>query len=211
MLNKLKYLNTDEKLNVFTHGGASIFSLFAMLLLVYNAVSEENIWKILGSSVYGSSLFLLFFISAVYHSRTGKAKKLFQKFDHIAIYLLIAGTYTPYILVKFRNDRGLLILGIVWSLSALGIIFKAFAAHKFNLLSTLFYVLIAWTVLLEIKTVFQTLSNSCLVWLVGGALFYMIGVYFFLKDHRPLFHPIWHIFVVAGAFSHFLSIYLYVI
>lgn len=204
-------MTREEEINVYTHGIGALISLVATCILLYFAVGTQDSSKIIGSLIYGGSLVLLFTISTLYHSKEGKVKDLFQKLDHIAIFYLIAGTYTPFILVHFKDGMGPIILSIVWTLAIVGTIIKIFFTGKFDFVSTMVYLAAGWTILLDIKNLFATLHPTGLFWLAAGGAFYTAGVYFYLKDSIPRNHEIWHGFVLGGAGCHYICVLFFVV
>ncbi|HMW05705.1 MAG TPA: hemolysin III family protein [Leptospiraceae bacterium] len=204
-------MTKEEKINVYTHGIGALMSFIGACILLYFALSTKDIWKIIGAFVYSGSLVILFTISSIYHYKEGKQKFLFQKLDHIAIFYLIAGTYTPFILVNFREGMGPIILSIVWVLAVIGTILKIFFTGKFDFLSTMVYLIAGWTVLLDIRNLISTLHPTGLFWLAAGGLLYTGGVFFYLKESIPRNHEIWHGFVLGGAGCHYISVLFYVI
>ncbi|MEM7184949.1 MAG: hemolysin III family protein [Spirochaetota bacterium] len=209
---KSRRLSKEEWFNTISHGFAAFLSFLGFGLMLYFSLRDYSFPKLSGSILYGFSLCFAFTSSAIYHSRKkGRTKDIFQRLDHIGIFLLIAGTYTTYILNRFSSERGYVVLSIVWGMSLVGITIKAFTAKRFTNLSTIFYILIACVIFFEIELLFKTLSWSCLIWLWSGGLLYLIGVYFYIKDNKYMYHSIWHLFVILGALFHYISVVVYVI
>ena len=204
-----------EKINSISHLVGASSSLIAWGILIGFSSYTRDPWKITSATVYGFSLFFLYLNSTLYHSfkKESTAKKVFQRFDHISIYYLIAGTYTPYTLVVLREDGlGWVIFSIVWGIALIGTIFKSiWGGEKFNSISTLFYVLAGWAILIDIKTVYNKLPPFGFYWLFAGGLFYTIGAFFYLKEDLPRNHEIWHFFVLGGSVCQFVSVFFYVI
>lgn len=204
-------MTKDEKVNVYTHTIGAVMSFLGVGILLFFALETQNFWKIVGSLVYGVSLIALFTISSLYHAKEGEVKIFFQKLDHIAIFYLIAGTYTPFVLVHFREGMGPVILSIVWILAVIGTVVKIFFTGKFDFLSTMIYLAAGWTVLLDIKNLVTTFHPTGLIWLAAGGLLYTGGVFFYLKETIPRNHEIWHGFVLAGAGCHYITVLFYVV
>ena len=205
-----------EKFNTFSHMLAALFALPGAIVLIILAAQSADPWKIVSVSIYGITLFLLYFFSTLYHGHAGRFKPLFQKFDHISIYLLIAGTYTPYMLVTLRGAWGWSILGVVWGLAALGILLDIYSkkpAHTDKRIPQLIiYLLMGWLVLIPLKPLAENLAENGVYLLALGGLLYTLGVIFYVLDYRLKHaHGIWHLFVVGGSVSHFVSIGVYVV
>ena len=155
---------------------------------------------------------LLYTASTLYHAaRSPRAKKIFKTLDHSCIYLLIAGTYTPFTLVTLRGSWGWTLFGTVWGLSLFGIIFKIFFVYRFKILSTIVYLIMGWLAIVAIRPLASALSTGGLLWVVAGGFFYTFGVVFYLGQKIPFHHSIWHMFVLGGSACHFVAIMLYVL
>ncbi|MDR2080329.1 MAG: hemolysin III family protein [Campylobacteraceae bacterium] len=202
----------EELFNALTHIVGFLLSIAALVVLVVLASLEGNVWKIVSFSIYGATLIILYGISTLYHSIKGKRKKLFQKLDHISIYLLIAGSYTPFTLVSMHGIWGWSIFGVIWGLAVFGIVQEFFVKNPKRTLSLIIYIVMGWLILIAVVPLVRSLPVGGLVWLVAGGLFYTGGVYFFINDERVRhFHGIWHIFVMAGSISHFFTMAFYVL
>lgn len=207
-----QYSLQEEIFNAVTHGIGALLAAAALALLIVFAALHGNVWHIVSFSIYGASLILLYLCSTLYHSfQNQRVKSIFKIFDHSAIYLLIAGTYTPFTLVTLRGKLGWTIFGIVWGLATAGVIFKAFFARKFKLLSTLTYLLMGWVIVFAFKPLVQNLSVEGIRLLVAGGILYSVGAIFYLFKKIPFNHAIFHIFVLGGSVCHFFSILLYVL
>jgi hemolysin III len=206
MLKKLR-----EPVNGLTHLGAAIAAAFGLVLLWI--ISRGSFIKEASLTVYGLSLILMFTASATYHSIKARPQvmKLLRKLDHSAIYLLIAGTYTPYTLLVIGDRLGAVIMAIVWSLAVAGIIFKIFFVGRFQMVSLLTYLGMGWLGLLAAFEIANNLPPTGIALLVGGGLAYSVGTIFFKVKTIPFNHAIWHLFVLAGCILHFLSVYYFVI
>lgn len=197
----------EEILNAITHGIGALLAIAGLVVLVVMSSIKGTPWHITGFAIFGSALVLLYTISALYHAFSGMwLKSLFRKFDHMAIFILIAGTYTPFCLTVLNGWVGWTLFGIVWTCAAAGIVLKVFSTGKYEFLSTALYVAMGWVVLLFIKPVFSATSTECFILLTAGGAFYSIGVVFFVKDKVRYFHGIWHMFVLAGSTFHFFSV-----
>jgi hemolysin III len=200
-----------ERINSISHlVGASLAFPGMIVLIVFSALSEDP-WKLAGGLVYGVTLLMLFVFSTLFHSLQGTAKLVFQRFDHIAIYWLIAGTYTPYCLVTLRQDRGWLLFGIVWGVALVGTVFKSIFGPRFQAVSTALYVACGWTILLDLSALRVQLAPAGLAWLFAGGVLYTVGAVFFMSRGLPRNHEIWHFFVLAAAVCHYVSVLFYVV
>jgi len=200
----------EELANAISHGLGVVLSINGLVLLVVRAALYGDAWQMVSFSIYGSSLILLYLASTLYHSfRNQRIKQILRIFDHSAIYLLIAGSYTPFLLVSLRGPWGWSLLGIIWGLALLGIVFKLIFGAKYEIVSTIFYLLMGWVVIIAIKPLLAALPLAGILWLVAGGLAYTLGVIFFAWEKLPFNHAIWHGFVLAGSIFHFFAILLY--
>lgn len=200
-----------ERFNSYTHLVGSILSAIGFFFLLYLALTKGDPWKIVSFVIYGGTLFTLYTFSTLYHSVQGRLKKIFQKLDHVSIYLLIAGTYTPFTLVTLRGDLGWTMFAIVWGLATLGIIIDLIPSKGHRIFPLIIYLLMGWLVILIIDPLVTNLSLAGFYWLVAGGMFYTFGVIFYVLDTQHRFsHGIWHLFVLAGSLSHFITIAGYV-
>jgi hemolysin III len=207
----LQYSIREEIANAITHGIGAIFSIVALILLIMQAALHGDPWQMVSFSIFGTSLIILYLCSTLLHSiQHKKTKDIFEILDHSAIYLLIAGSYTPFLLVTLRGPLGWSMFGVIWGLAIIGIVLKCFYVKRFVLISTLCYILMGWLIVLAIKPLFQNLPFTGLVWLVVGGLFYTFGSIFYVWRRVPYHHAIWHVFVLAGSICHFISVLLYV-
>ena len=201
-----------ERFNSITHLVGAALALAALVVLVVFASLQGDPWKIVSFSIYGATLFLLYTFSTLYHSLHGRAKIIFQKLDHAAIYLLIAGSYTPFTLVTLRGAWGWSLFGIVWGLAILGIVLDSLHRDGPRVYQMVIYLLMGWVVLVALYPLLQNLPTGGLILLVFGGLCYTGGMVFYALDEKMNHaHGIWHLFVLAGSVSHFLAIYLYVL
>lgn len=202
----------EEIANSISHGAAALLSLVALPILVVGAVQQGGALNIVSSSIFGVSLVLLYLASTLCHSLPqGKAKRVFEILDHCAIYLLIAGTYTPFLLVSLGGGWGWSLFGVIWGLALLGVLFKSIFGIRYPMASNALYLLMGWLVLVAIKPMMAAVPSAGLAWLLAGGLAYTLGVVFFVMDSRWKFaHFIWHFFVVAGSACHFVAVFFYV-
>ena len=207
-----QYSLLEEIFNSIIHGAGVLVSLAGLVLLIVFSSLYGTASHIVSCTVFGFTLVLLYTASTLYHSfRKPRIKHVFKIIDHSCIYILIAGTYTPFMLVTVRGVLGWTIFGIVWFLVVLGILFKAFFIHRFKILSTFAYILMGWLVIFAIKPIFQTLPVSAILWLISGGLAYTGGTIFYAWKKLPFNHAIWHLFVLAGSICHFFAVLFYVV
>ncbi|NGX49305.1 MAG: hypothetical protein K940chlam5_00903 [Candidatus Anoxychlamydiales bacterium] len=203
----------EEIANSITHGLGAVFSIIGLIVLLYQSITKGSAKHIFSCSFYGGSLVLLYVISTLYHSLTHKtAKKVFRRLDHISIYLLIFGTYIPLTLLVLKGAVGWTFFGIQCGLTVFGITFKAIFGPKFEVLSTIFYLLMGCMALVVIKPIYLALSFKGMMYILYGGFFYVLGILFYALDKKvPFFHSIWHVFVLAGSFFHYFLVLLFVI
>lgn len=214
-----QYTIGEEIANAITHGIGVIFSIVALVLMVVFAACFGNAWQVVSVSIYGSTLIILYTISTLYHAITNeKAKKVLRIFDHASVYLLIAGTYTPFTLVVLRQDGaiGWVIFGIVWGVAIIGICLSSILIEKKHTkLQTLLYILLGWVVVLAFPSILSVMkANNTLTgvyWLLAGGILYTAGTVFYIMKKKKFFHSIWHIFVLLGTVCHFISVMFYVL
>lgn len=201
----------EEIANSVTHGLGAILSVAGLFALLVAATIRGTAWHIASCAVFGASLVLLYTSSTLYHALApNRAKRLFHVLDHASIYILIAGTYTPFALVTLRGPWGWTLFAFVWSLAVLGIVFKSFGAGRLPFLSTAVYILMGWCVVFALRPLLAALPWTGFLWLLAGGLFYTAGVAFFALRRRYA-HAIWHLFVLAGSVCHYLAVYRFVI
>jgi len=200
-----------ERFNSISHLIGTIAAIAGFFVLLYLSVDQGDPWKIASFTIYGTTLVVLYLFSTLYHSFRGKWKKIFQKFDHIAIYLLIAGTYTPFTMVTLPNDIGWTIFAVIWGLAMIGIVIDLLPQKGHRILPLVIYLLMGWLVVLILEPLMNHLSITAVDWLIAGGLFYTMGVLFYvLGSKHKLAHGIWHLFVLAGSLSHFVTIAAFV-
>jgi hemolysin III len=208
----IKYSKKEEIANTITHGVGVGLAIAALVILVVFAAQKGDPWRIVSFAIFGSSMILLYLASTFYHAFTNpKLKSLFKVFDHASIYLLIAGTYTPFLLVNLRGPWGWSLFGVIWGLAISGVVFKAFFVNKFNKVSTFIYIAMGWLVVIAMKQMFAAVDLMGIIWLFIGGLSYTLGTFFYLKKSVKYTHAIWHLFVLGGSVCHFFSILFYVL
>ncbi len=206
------YSPFEEKLNVISHGFGFALSILGLLLLVFKANEYGEIKHLVSFSVFGASLILLYAASTFYHSaKSPLLRYRLNILDHASIYVLIAGTYTPFALVTLSGVVGWTIFGLVWTMAIVGVTLKLFYTGRYNLFSTAMYVLMGWIIVFAIKPLYDNLDPVGLTWLFIGGISYTLGAVFFILDKIKYNHAIFHLFVLFGSFSHFISIYYYVL
>jgi len=206
------YSPLEEKINVNTHAVGLVLSVIALALLVTRAIRQGDIWHIVSFSIFGVSLCVLYAASTFYHnSKEPELRSKLRVFDHASIYVLIAGTYTPYTIVTLNGLTGWVIFGISWGLAISGIILKLFFTGKYDFISTLMYVFMGWIIIFAIKPLSINLSSDGIFWLIAGGISYTLGAVIYNIKKIKFNHAIFHIFVLFGSGCHFLSIYLYVL
>ena len=206
------YPKREETLNVVTHGFGLLLSVVALVVLVFYASLNGDAWDIVSVAIYGSSLVILYFSSTAFHlSQNQKLRNRLNVFDHVSIYLLIAGTYTPFVLVTIRGPWGWSMFGVVWGMAIAGIVLKFFFTGRFNLFSTILYVAMGWVIIIASGPLFEALPVEGVMWLLAGGLFYTFGAVFFLINKIPYNHAIFHVFVLAGSICHFIAVFWFVL
>lgn len=201
----------EELLNAWTHGIGATLGIAALVLLVVYADNTLP-WSLFSVIVYGISIIILFLASTFYHAVEGeKRKHYFRIVDHISIYFLIAGTYTPVLLIALRASLGWPLFWTVWGIAAFGVILKLFFTGKFEIFSTLLYLVMGWLIIFDFSNVSAALGSDGILWLYAGGMFYTVGIVFYAIQKIPYNHVIWHLFVLAGAICHFFMIFMHVI
>ncbi|HJF31370.1 MAG TPA: hemolysin III family protein [Sporosarcina psychrophila] len=199
----------EELWNAITHGIALLLSIPALVFLVLDAVRDGTVLHVVSYTIFGFSMLLLFLMSTLLHSMPIKFKHLFSILDHSAIYILIAGTYTPLLLITVKGVLGWTLFGIVWGLAIAGILFKVFFIHRFEFVSLIFYILMGWLIIIAIKPLYTHLTFTGFALLVTGGLLYTFGSIFYAWRRIPYNHAIWHLFVIAGSASMYFCVLLY--
>jgi hemolysin III len=202
----------EEIANSVTHGMGLALSLAGLAVLVTLATLRGTAWHIVSCAVYGATLVILYAASTLYHSVRGpRVKRVLRILDHSAIYLLIAGTYTPFALVTLRGAWGWSLFGVVWGMALVGILWKIWFVDRFVVVSTTVYLLMGWLAVIAAKPLLAALPAGGIAWILAGGLCYTAGVVFFGWKKLPYAHTVWHVFVVTGSVCHFLAVLLYVI
>jgi len=197
----------EEITNAIIHGIGLGLAIAALIILIILATIYGDPWYIVGFSIYGTTLVILYLASTLYHSfPRGKSKDILRILDHSSIFLLIAGTYTPIILTSLRGTLGWTLFAIVWGIAFIGIIFKFIWINKFKILSTILYLIMGWLIMIAVKPIMAALNDMSLIFLVIGGLFYTVGVIFFAWRSLKYSHAIWHLFVLGGSICHFFTI-----
>ncbi|MBF8149637.1 hemolysin III family protein [Winogradskyella sp. F6397] len=201
----------EEQLNAWTHGIGAALGIAALVLLTVK-VDDTTPWSLFSVVVYGISIIVLFLASTFYHAVKGeKRKHYFRIVDHISIYLLIAGTYTPVLLISLTDSLGWPLFWTVWGIAAFGVIIKLFFTGRFEVISTLLYLVMGWLIIFDFSNVSEALGPNGILWLFAGGMSYTVGIIFYAIQRIPFNHVIWHLFVLGGAICHFFMIYLFVI
>jgi len=201
-----------EKFNAWTHLCGALLALAGAVVLLVLAAASGDPWKVLSVSIYGVTLVLLYSVSTLYHSLRGRAKIVLRKLDHLSIYLLIAGSYTPFCLVSLHGAWGWSLFGIVWGLALFGMGQEIRPRSETRVMSLVIYALMGWIVLVAIDPLLDALGWAGFAWLAAGGLFYTVGIIFYAYDQRfRHWHGIWHLFVLAGSLMHYVAILFYVL
>jgi hemolysin III len=212
METKHYYPPAEENINIISHAAGFILSVIASVFLLIHANMNGNIRHIVSFGIFGASLMILYASSAFYHSvKTTKLRNRLNIVDHASIYVLIAGTYTPFTLVTLKGMIGWVIFGISWGMALTGIILKLFFTGKFDLISTIMYVVMGWIIVFAIKPLTHNLPSEGVFWLFAGGISYTIGAVLYSIDKIKFNHAIFHILVLAGSFCHFMSVFFYVL
>lgn len=213
MTSKPAQTNLEEWFNMFSHAITGLCAVGGLVILIVFGAQSDQDWSLFSALFYGVSLVLLYVFSSIYHGlRHRTAKYVFNILDHCGIYLLIAGTYTPVLLVTIGGSTGWWFFGLQWSMAVVGIVLKIFFTGKYNVLSTLMYAVMGWIVVFKIELVKSLMPDPAFHLLVWGGVAYTVGIVFYLIDHRMRFsHFIWHLFVMAGSLLHYLMIVKYVV
>jgi hemolysin III len=201
-----------EKFNAWTHLVGAVLALAGAVWLLVLALPSGDPWKVFSVAVYGVTLVILYSASTLYHSVRGRAKQILQKLDHLSIYLLIAGSYTPFCLVTLRGPWGWSLFAIVWTLAVGGMLQEIKPRSEARVMSLVIYAVMGWIVLVAIKPLIAGLGMAGFIWLAAGGVLYTVGIIFYAFDERfRHWHGIWHLFVMAGSLAHFIAILRYVL
>jgi hemolysin III len=197
----------EEIFNSITHGIGVLLSIAALVILVVLAVGKGNVWHVVSFSIYGSTMILLYLASTLYHSFTKeKVKNLFMRFDHAAIFLLIAGTYTPFLLTALRGTFGWVLFGIIWGVAIVGVVIRSIYLTRFRKLMVAMYLVMGWMFVVAVGPMIKNLPLTSIIFLLLGGIFYSVGVVFYVKRNLIYGHGIWHLFVLAGSIMHFFAV-----
>ena len=212
-MENIKYYSPlEEKINIYSHAIGLVVSILVLALLVVRASIHGTVWHIVSFTIFGVSLIVLYAASTFYHSaRKPEIRGRLRIFDHASIYVLIAGTYTPYTLVTLHGTIGWVLFGLTWGFALTGIILKIFFTGKYNLLSTLMYVFMGWGIIFAVKPLLENLSSDGLFWLIAGGVAYTLGAVLYSIKKIKFNHAIFHVFVLVGSFCHFISVYFFVL
>lgn len=201
-----------ERFNAISHLVGAVAAVIGSVVMIVVAVRDGDPWKVVSVSVFGATLIMMYTASVLYHSLHGPAKALFQKLDHQSIYLLIAGTYTPFCLVTLRGPWGWSLFGVVWGLALVGGLQELRPRNERRILSVVIYVVMGWAIVTALIPLLRALGTPGFIWLVTGGIFYTGGIVFYALDKRLRHsHGVWHLFVLAGSIAHYFAILLYVL
>ncbi|MBA3848741.1 MAG: hemolysin III [Opitutus sp.] len=207
-----KYSPAEELANRLTHGVGALLSVAGLVLMVVYSALHGDAWIVTSTAIYGASLVVLYTASTLYHTvRSDRWRRLCQKLDHAAIFLLIAGTYTPFTLGPLRGSWGWTLFGIVWGCAVVGIVLKLFFAGKADVLSTIAYLVMGWLVVIALKPLVAALPSGALWLLVAGGLCYSVGTIFYLWQRLPFNHAVWHVWVLGGSVCHWAAVFGYIV
>jgi len=201
------YSRQQEIVNSLTHALGMLFGISGLPVLIGLATAHNNVPGIIGSGIYGFCFIFLFTSSTLFHlSQEPAIRRIFKIFDHISIFFLIAGTYTPFLLIYMNNTFGITLLAILWGLTVIGIFFKMFFTGRFEFVSTGIYILMGWIMIVGGNRFFEHLPGSVLIFILIGAGLYSVGVFFYLWDKYLYTHAVWHLFVLGGAICHYVAV-----
>ncbi len=207
-----KYTLGEDLTNSISHGIGACLSVAALVLCIVKAALHGTAAGVVGASIYGSTLVIMYCMSTLYHAITNeKARRVFRVFDHLSIYLLIAGTYTPITLVTLKGAMGWTLFGIVWGVAILGIVLNSVSIEKFKVFSMISYIAIGWAIVIGANDIIEKLDRAGLMFLLVGGIAYTVGIIFFALKKYKYMHSVWHFFVLCGSILQFFSIYWYVL
>jgi hemolysin III len=208
----MEYSVAEEIVHAITHGIGVILSIVGLSWMLYVSINVADPWRIVASSIYGATLITLFLASTLYHSMfASRHREVFKLLDHCAIYLLIAGTYTPFLLVAMRSSIGWWIFGTIWALATAGIVTKLWFRHRFPKIALASYLAMGWLIVVAAPQVAEAIGPHGMGWLIAGGLSYSVGAVFYVVDRIPFNHAIWHLFVLVGGICHFFGVALHVL
>ncbi len=207
-----KYTAREELLHSITHGAGAALSIVGLILMVVYSAKFGDAWHVVSTAIYGACLVLLYLFSTLYHATVREPlKELYHKLDHAAIFLLIAGTYTPLMLITLRGSLGLTLLAIVWAIGISGVILKFYFTGRFRHASTLIYLGMGWIVMIAVKPLMAALPGGGFKWLLAGGLCYTIGCIFYSLKRFRYTHTVWHLWVLSGSVCHWVVVFRYVV
>lgn len=207
-----EYDPLEEKWNIGSHAFGLVLAIIGSVFLLNKAIHSADMWQIIGSVVFSVAMMMLYLASTLYHfSSNTKARQYLRIFDHASIYFLIAGTYTPFTLVTLHGTLGWVLFGVTWTMAIGGVVLKLFYTGRYNILSTVMYVVMGWNIVFAIGPLMEKLTMPGFYWLLAGGLIYSVGAVFFMFDKVKYTHAIFHLFVLAGTICHFFAVYLYVV
>jgi hemolysin III len=208
----MEYSLGEEIAHAITHGIGVILSIVGLSWMLYVSINVADPWRIVASSIYGTTLIALFLASTLYHSMfASRHREIFKLLDHCAIYLLIAGTYTPFLLVAMRSDTGWWIFGTIWALATAGIVKKLWFRHRFPKVALASYLAMGWLIVVAAPQMAVAIGPNGMAWLLAGGVAYTAGAVFYAVKRIPFNHAIWHVFVLVGGICHFFGVALYVL
>ena len=203
---------SEELANTLTHAVGIACSVAGLVAMVVAAARYGDAWQVTSTAIFGTTLILLYTASTLYHAfRAERAKRILQRFDHAAIFLLIAGTYTPFVLVTLRGPWGWSLFGVTWGLAVIGVMLKCWFTGRFRVLSTVIYLVMGWLILIPIKPLLAALPSGGFAWLLAGGACYSLGTIFYLWKRLPYHHAIWHVWVLAGSVCQWIAVFGYVV
>ncbi|MEM1262836.1 MAG: hemolysin III family protein [Pseudomonadota bacterium] len=206
------YSDSEERLHVVTHALGAVLAVAGLSWMLSLTIASADPWRIVASAIYGTTLVAVFLASTVYHSFSqSRFRHVLKLLDHCAIYLFIAGTYTPFLLVAMRDRTGWWLFGVIWALAVCGIVLKLFLRYRFPKLALASYVAMGWLVIVAGPAVYNAIGPECFGWLVAGGVAYTVGAAAYAAKRVPYHHTIWHVFVLVGGLCHFNAVALYVL
>ncbi len=209
---ELRYSVAEELVHAITHGVGVILSILGLSWMLYLSIGAADPWRVVASSVYGATLIALFLASTVYHGMyASRHREIFMLLDHCAIYLLIAGTYTPFLLVAMRTSTGWWLFGTIWALATAGIIKKLWFRHRFPKVALASYLVMGWLVVVALPQLAGAVGPDGMAWLFAGGICYTVGAVFYVMNRMPFNHAVWHLLVLGGGICHFLTVVWHVL
>jgi len=206
-----EYDPLEEKLNVISHAIGLVLAVVGTVFLLMKSFALGNTMAVIGSLVFGLSMITLYAASTLYHKSSSSKREYLRVFDHASIYLLIAGTYTPFTLVSLHGQVGWILFGVTWSFAIAGVILKLFYTGRYNLISTLMYAIMGWLIVFAIMPLIDSIGLNGFLWLLAGGIIYSLGAVFYLFDKIRFMHSVFHLFVLMGTICHFIAVYYYVL